>query len=676
MMLGRAASRLFASPASGGQTNPFLVGPDREPDIRSRRPYFLLPLLGPQHGPLTNGTVMRIRSWIQSRGRPITDVCILSHGWHRNFFSAVAAYDRLVSGLLRLIGRGAIEPSPDHNPLYIAVHWHSDPGENLWLDKEGRRSKAGFMERVRAAFRAGDPAQVSEATFERDFELMFDLLATLSAPDTDASGSAYDDEARGLAEVLDARYRLRTSPEASLDDKVAALWTCYYEAPSRRVLMPQDSPAKPSATGLQGLRRLFGFMVSAVPILTLAGLLLNAPVPGAKAYDVHYPAGGGPPVRTVRRATMRDVAGMAWMATGRITLRSARTVWLATGASVPGRAVGPLRPLHLVRVHLAAALGLALISVALLFTIRLWRFLFAHDRPASAIPWLALMPWLYLQVLFSLPIFVYSVGGLVLSFAYFGVLGQMLRLVSDERTGLRDRPTTRVPLLNIGAGFAWLARVPIRWLKGAVALDSRITNVADMAEAQLAFYDMQERGVRTGVLLGDAIAEIWRDVPELRSARLHLAGHSFGALVVANAGRRLAFDGTFAGDLRTITLLQGALASAWFDREPTLLKRVSGTVSAIFSRYDTANGFWYPLGNMGREAAGYVGLCGSFGIVANPMPPMLVVPPLLGAPNGQYSALNIDASRIIYDGSPAMGGGHGDIFKDDVIHVLWAAMQQ
>ncbi len=675
-MLERIAPRLFAVPTSGGQANPFLVGPDREPDLRSRRPYFLLPLLGARHAQLTHGAVMRIRQWIRSQGRPITDVYILSHGWHRNFFSAVAAYDRLVVALQRLVGRGAIEPRQDHNPLFIAVHWHSDPGENLWLDKEGRRSKAGFMERVRATFRAADPAKVSEATMERDFELMFDLLASLSAPDTDASGSEYDDEARGLAEVLHTRYRLRTSPDAGLDDKVAALWTCYYEAPSRRVLRTQDTPPTASATGLQGLKRLFGFVASSVPLLTLAGLLLNAPVPRLQVQDAHFLVDGGAPIRTVRRATMRDVGAMAWLAAGRVTMRGAKSVLTVAGLMPAIRESGPVRRLHKVRLHLAAAIGLAIASAALLSLVRLWRALFALNRPATAIPWLALVPWLYLQVVFSLPIIVYSLGGLVLSFAYVGALGQALRLVSDERSGLRNRPTARVPALSIGAAFAWLARLPVRWLKGSVALDSRFTNVAEMAEAQLAFYDMQERGVRTGTLLGDAVAEIWRDVPELKDARLHLAGHSFGGLVVANAGRRIAFNPDFGGDLRTITLIQGALASSWFHRETALLNRVSGAVAAIYSRYDTANGFWYPLANLGREAAGYVGLCGSFSKVAHHMPPMLVMPPPLGTSSASVKAINIDASRLIYDGSPAMGGGHGDIFKDDVIHVLWASMQQ
>lgn len=674
-MFSRIAPRLFAVPTEGGQNNPFLAGPDREADLRSRRPYFLIPLLGPRHAQLTHGAVARVRAWVRRQGKPITDVFVLSHGWHRNFFSAVAAYDRLMVGFRRLIGRGAIEPSPDFNPLFLTVHWHSDPGENLWLDKEGRRSKVGFMANVCSTFRAADPAATSEATLERDFELMFDLLSSLSAPDTDASGPEFDEEARGLAEVLDRRYVLRADPAAGTDDKVAALWVCYYEAPSRRVLMLQERKPRPFATGFQGLSRLLAFITSAVPAVTLMGLIVNLPVPRLRVTDAHYVIGAAKPIMTTRRATMRDAVGMGWMWFGRRTLDAARATLAVTGSLHAVRSSTLTHRLHRIRVHVAAMVGLAAVSGLLLWLIGLWRSLFAPQRPATAIPWLALLPWLYLQALFALPLIAYSLAGLILSFAWLGPIGQALRLVSDERQGLRDRPDRRAPTLSVAAAFAWLARRPVRWLKSAVALDSRWTNLGDLAEAQLAFYDMQQRGVMTGVYLGEALEDLWRGTPELERARLHLAGHSFGSLVVANAARTLAFASGFRGQLRTLTLIQGALASGWLSGERRLLDRITGAVACIFSRYDSANGFWYPLANLGREAAGHVGLCGDFATVANCMPPSLVVPPQLGPIDPNTKVINVDASRIIYSGAVAAGGGHGDIFKDDVLHVLWAAMQ-
>ncbi len=115
------APRLFAVP-TGGSDDPFLVGPDRKPDLRSRRPYFLLPVLGRAQRHLRTSAINRIRDWLKGSGKPITDVFVLSHGWHRNFFSAMAAYDRIVARLTQLIGRGAIDPPPGFNPLFIAVH--------------------------------------------------------------------------------------------------------------------------------------------------------------------------------------------------------------------------------------------------------------------------------------------------------------------------------------------------------------------------------------------------------------------------------------------------------------------------------------------------------------------------------------------------------------------------
>jgi hypothetical protein len=95
----------------------------------------------------------------------------------------------------------------------------------------------------------------------------------------------------------------------------------------------------------------------------------------------------------------------------------------------------------------------------------------------------------------------------------------------------------------------------------------------------------------------------------------------------------------------------------------------------VYSKYDTANSFYYPAANNGRMAAGWVGLCqmppgipvvghnGEFAIVIKP-------PDLPGPP--PQPGLNLDASRLIYQGPVLAGGGHDDIFKDDVVNLIWA----
>jgi hypothetical protein len=113
----------------------FEFGPDLNGDLRYHRPYFMLNLphdgLEAEHkhngiasvdvgqGEILHGTdhlknlplEKRIKEWLHSlppERKPVTDVFILSHGWHRNFFSATAAYDRLVSRLLLLRHSGPL----------------------------------------------------------------------------------------------------------------------------------------------------------------------------------------------------------------------------------------------------------------------------------------------------------------------------------------------------------------------------------------------------------------------------------------------------------------------------------------------------------------------------------------------------------------------------------------
>lgn len=125
------------------------------------------------------------------------------------------------------------------------------------------------------------------------------------------------------------------------------------------------------------------------------------------------------------------------------------------------------------------------------------------------------------------------------------------------------------------------------------------------------------------------------------------------------------------------------------------MKHVRGSLACIYSRYDTANGFYYPVANHGRLAAGYVGVLAPNGVAPTRIPQIegpyadfdrglfasVATPPdLLGrlkqrVPGGPPWIVNLDASRMIYDGSVAAGGGHGDIFKNDVVLLAWAVTE-
>jgi pimeloyl-ACP methyl ester carboxylesterase len=270
----------------------------------------------------------------------------------------------------------------------------------------------------------------------------------------------------------------------------------------------------------------------------------------------------------------------------------------------------------------------------------------------------------------------------------------------DEKTDLWDWKRRRLRVLW-GFPRYWLsalARWPITLLRNSLPADSQILSFVDGIDNQLAFFQMQIKGVSAGVQAAEFLNGLMRELEMEKLPRVHLIGHSFGGLLVANAARTLANQDhepitttrVIAGNsswgkiesISTVCLLQGALASNWFDQEEKIRNfvrngNIPGRIAAIYSGYDTANGFYYPMANSSRMGAGYVGMyragddktvvesLGKNGEFAS-----LVKPPCLDVTSPP--AISLDASRIIYEGPAATGGGHGDIFKDDVVNLLWA----
>jgi hypothetical protein len=298
------------APASDSQ---FDFGPDQDDDLRFKRPYFLL-TLSAQHDASPGENTQnqpklalheriltavakrnvvvkgqdepkltfheRILTAVAQRHQegqpPFTDVFIMSHGWHRNFFGAVAAYDRLVGRLLLLrhSRRLPLLPSlPDANeheeaarqeqagknfhPLFICLHWHSDPGQDRWDDAQGRRHKDSFFDNARRMF-TYPPRGYAE--FLRDFECLFELMSQMSTPGKDAfSDTQIEVRAphvtrclidKDPADPTKDKYQLQAAPNASLAEKIAVLWTCYYESEPRGMLTipiyPSRQPLRPS----------------------------------------------------------------------------------------------------------------------------------------------------------------------------------------------------------------------------------------------------------------------------------------------------------------------------------------------------------------------------------------------------------------------------------------------
>jgi hypothetical protein len=208
---------------------------------------------------------------------------------------------------------------------------------------------------------------------------------------------------------------------------------------------------------------------------------------------------------------------------------------------------------------------------------------------------------------------------------------------------------------------------------------------------------MQKRGVLTGVETAAVLNDLMSH-PNLKNARLHMVGHSFGALVVANAARAL--TRVHKRTMHNVCFIEGAFASGWFMIEKPIIDNITGRLASIFSVADSATGFYYPFANGGRLAMGSVGLCdiphpaawpagdGLVPMAVTPCDPGCQIahvhrapsyaalsgpPPLPGNP-GHPTVINLDGSKMIYEGEVASGGGHTDVYKDDVTYLLWAAL--
>jgi len=668
----------------------FEIGPHRTDDLRECRPYFLVPL-DPKFQKQREAILKRIVeavNRVNEFGRPVTDVYVLSHGWHRNFFGAVSAYDRLVSRYTHLRRRGRLPHPRDDDqtfsPLLITLHWHSDPGEDDWEDPRGRRHKDSFLKNVRDAFEPIAP--VSEAEMTEDFENIFELFSRVSAPGVDALSPEFDQRAKDLLLCLNG-YRTRNAPDPPstepqsvwLSEKAAAAWTCYHEAMARQSLIDQDEKPQRYNTLAQAWLTLFNFVIALVGVAALLGYF--------------------PKLWTWFAGLRWVVPVIGWL--GRAVHGVWDPIWNFLVAILPLNA-----PEDGVRSPIGAAGIVAFLLIAVLISLLAWCYLaYAarkqarhNHRSGSHLPLPALAAWLWLFLLCSVPLVAvllvtFLLGGPLLR-AWEWLTKKPVRRVPflfDERFGTRGRPpdpnqTAEPPSLR------YVLAKPARWtldlLREAVRKDGAASALANALDAQFAFWEMQVKGVATGRAAADFLVELLQAMPALEEANFHLIGHSFGGLVVCNATRHLAYS-PFPNAIRTLCLVQAAVGCGWFEAEDQSVGAVQGAIANIYSRYDTANGFYFPVANNSKLAAGNKGLTEAGGVQPEQRCNFasLVAPPDLDSdeftaycapPSGHRPAagcrvLNLDASRLIYAGPVASGGGHTDIFKDDVVHLIWAA---
>lgn len=657
----------------------FELRPDTTADVREMRPYFLVPLLEVGTDAGRREVIDAIRAFADDE--PFTDVFVLSHGWHRNLFAGVAAYDRLLSRMSSLFRRGVLDAgSAPFSPLFLAFHWHSDTGEDEWFDPAGRRSKTAFLE---AAQRSFDRCPgTDEGTFLNDFEDLFSLFAQVSAPDVPSLDPELDANARRLTDALANRYEVRAGANASLPEKVSLAWTCYFEAEARSVLEDQGERAAPSVGFRGAVAALSRFVVAAVGVGALAGFALGG----------SWRAGLGA-LESALEAFL-SLPGISDVARPVRPYADALEHWLSN--LWQGFANSPW--------HFQALAVLALASVVLAASAGLTSLRWGNASRGSSLP--ALVAWLPLQLACAAPLLAVSAA----TFLFRGTLPVVAGLVAAASlwraptawtswlwaatflvtlAGLRPSSERmaqgRAPGWTVRDALASVARAPLAWLRAALPADSRYHAVANVLENQMAFFEMQRKGVLAGSEAGGFLDDLLTSCDAVRTARIHLVGHSFGGLVMQNAARTLARKRPGQTPLHSLTLLQSATGTDWFFREEDARKAFRGSIACVFSAYDFANGFYYPFANHARMAAGYVGLHR----VGDPprVPPTLgrggrlaslVHPPDLrgwlstrGA-QGRPWLLNLDASRMISEGPAAVGGGHDDVFKDDVVHLIWA----
>ncbi len=577
----------------------------------------------------------------------VSDIYVLSHGWHRNFFDGIAAYDQLVSRFAILMQRRRLANEPPYHPLFLGVHWHSDPGEDAWVDGKGRRNKASFLQNVETVFeRPSAEAERHVSPGERftdAFEDVYELFSRLSAPDTDAlSDEKLKEEAHVLGGRL-KRFTLRDAAGAEDADKIATAWTCYFRAQPKGLLVDQTeeparslSPEKAHQNLASFLRGVFG-----------AGLIL---------------------------ALLR-IPPLAWIGAGIGSLWNSLVTYLANGIN----GYLPRLPPRLTRgvVHVALDLIAFLLIAALSWWFLKRKANVREDKkPRRLVPFTQVLAWAPVQIVTAFPWLFYLFRTYL-----FGNLSRRQRgAVSprdlfDEREGRRGQDVAPTgegaesdprPPWRQRRRLAENARKAVTLFrdglyKGNDPSGNKGNALINTADNQMAFWQMQETGTRAGRTTAQFLAALLEGgaAGHLSGARVHLIAHSFGGLVVTNAVRhlvhekdpdngkgaadvwaahpRLTRNGTPVRDaqgnvvprIASVCLLEAAIASNWFENEFDIVGRnedgtppaqddettpaerrgkVAGTVACIYSAYDTANGFFYPVANRGRLAAGHVGL--------------------------------------------------------------------
>jgi DNA/RNA endonuclease G (NUC1)/V8-like Glu-specific endopeptidase len=212
----------------------------------------------------------------------------------------------------------------------------------------------------------------------------------------------------------------------------------------------------------------------------------------------------------------------------------------------------------------------------------------------------------------------------------------------------------------------------------------------------LSFWKMKDRARVIGETAVHPLLRSMQQATAGRDVRFHLAGHSFGCIVVSAAVAGSPTGSLLVRPIDSLVLLQGAL-SLWSycsnipeaPGKPGYFHRivsqglVRGPIVTTQSRFDSAVGTWYPRA---ASVAGQVvfagpgqlpkyGAVGTFGIQG----PGLRCSDIRMLPiNGDHDfktgrVYNVESSQYINEGA-GFSGAHSDIRKQEIARLVWHAV--
>lgn len=704
-------------------------------DPRLTRSYVFMPV--PEQaldakGPMDSGNdaaaqrVGKVISGAADRKEPFTDIVVMSHGWHRNVFGALSAYDRLTSVFLDMNIRGQLDPLsrgtrmvdgkvvPNFNPLLVGIHFHSDPGLDQFVDYSGRRDRESFLRNV--CDRITPKGIMTPGAMTSEFEELFDLFSRVAAPGVDPFSKGMGQKAASLS-GLAGKYALAGAPAGILatpEEVLTVAWACYHEADT--VVQTEEQTDRPgsSITFGQWGQRLIKLIVTVLTMAGLLGGLVKGTVGGALTGAIHaYTI-------WIQRIFPTWSNGLAWLALG---VTGYVLFWVSLFAFVAGakgrngngldrdsrakrqnsgtKMLGTILYLPLQIVHIAPLLAWCLITPFLASGFGV------SVAAATGFGWTLSLTWAEISSRWWLAAGWGAFYGLlalgIYSFGKAGYLSERLYTDKNQRMQLETVHGYWAWPGIVKRGLVWLARAPINVAKGAARPDQAWTMAWTAIENQIAFWDMADKAVRAGGWVGDFLEKVSQQ-PDASNLRIHLFGHSHGGLVVCNAAGWLTRncnprradphpEGPNAAEVETLATINGAYRSDWLMGQSKVVDGVTGCLASVFSARDVANSLWYPLANIGRKSSGSVGFYvhdrpASF--VGEPLPSISLadakldgqgVPDLVdrvsltGGNPRQTKILNIDASRFVFRGPALPQGAHGDVYSKDVVATLWRVMQ-